>query len=161
MDLNYLYPRVGVAAIIQRRDGKVVIGKRESSHGAGTLQLPGGHLEKGESFFACAERETMEETGLAVRGAEVVTVTNDVYEDLERHYITIFVRCEMEDENAEPVVREPQKCSGWGWMSWREVRDVNQAAKGGVGPGMKLFLPLQNLVEGNPDLGQTADAEGN
>ncbi|KAF6793786.1 Nudix hydrolase 1, partial [Colletotrichum musicola] len=56
------FPRVGVAAIIQRKDGRVVVGKRQSSHGAGTWQLPGGHLEFGESFFDCAARETLEET---------------------------------------------------------------------------------------------------
>ncbi|KZL74206.1 NUDIX domain-containing protein, partial [Colletotrichum tofieldiae] len=144
-------PRVGIAAIIQRKDGKIVVGNRESSHGAGTLQLPGGHLEFGESFFTCAERETLEESGLRVRGVKVAAVTNDVYEDLGRHYITIFVRCEMEDADAEPVNLEPEKCSGWYWKTWQEVREINEAAKAGNG-SVKLFLPLQHLVEENPDI---------
>jgi 8-oxo-dGTP diphosphatase len=70
----------------------------------GTIQLPGGHLDYGESFLACAERETLEETGLHIRAIKVVAVTNDVFEQEKKHYITIFVRCEMVDESAEPQV---------------------------------------------------------
>lgn len=66
-------------------------------------QIPGGHLEHGESFFACAERETLEETGLKVRGVRVLDVTNDIFPE-GKHYITIFVLCEML-EVAEPQVR--------------------------------------------------------
>ncbi|KAM0563085.1 hypothetical protein ACHAPJ_001931 [Fusarium lateritium] len=97
-------PRVGVAALIYARDGKFLTGRRIGSHGAGTLQLPGGHLDYGESFLECAARETLEETGLKVRPIKVVAVTNDVFEEVHKHYITIFVRCEMVDENAEPQV---------------------------------------------------------
>ncbi|KAK1983935.1 NUDIX domain-containing protein [Colletotrichum cereale] len=148
----FAHPRVGVAAIIQRKDGRIIVGQRKSSHGAGTIQLPGGHLEFGESFFLCAERETLEETGLRVRGVKVAAVTNDVFGDLGKHYITIFVRCEMEDPDAEPINVEPEKCAGWSWVTWREVRDINEAAKEpGGGQRVKLFLPLQQLVEENPE----------
>lgn len=97
-------PRVGVAAIIANAQGQIVSGKRQGSHGAGTWQLPGGHLEYGESFFACAEREVLEETGLRVRGVKVAAVTNDIFADQGKHYITIFVKCEMEDATAQPEV---------------------------------------------------------
>ncbi|KAL0935590.1 nudix domain containing protein [Colletotrichum truncatum] len=142
-------PRVGIAAIIPRKDGRIVVGKRESSHGAGTWQLPGGHLEFGESFFTCAERETEEETGLKVKATKIVAVTNDVYEELGKHYITIFVKCEMEDDSAVPVNLEPEKCSVWKWMTWQDVRDIH--ASNGEG-GMKLFLPLAHLIEENPNI---------
>jgi 8-oxo-dGTP diphosphatase len=69
------------------------------------LQLPGGHLEYGEEIFACAEREALEETGLKVRGTKLVAVTNDVFEEQGKHYITLFVRCEMVDVDASPQVR--------------------------------------------------------
>ncbi|KIW70147.1 hypothetical protein PV04_02447 [Phialophora macrospora] len=57
---------------------KFILGKRLGSHGAGTLGLPGGHLEFGESFEDCAAREIMEETGLDVEDVEFLTATNDV-----------------------------------------------------------------------------------
>ncbi|WXC53701.1 hypothetical protein QX201_013341 [Fusarium graminearum] len=160
-------PRVGVAALIYARDGKFLTGKRMGSHGAGTIQLPGGHLDYGESFFECAARETLEETGLQVRATKVVAVTNDVFESETKHYITIFVRCEMVDENAEPQVclktverdglkkliwrfkiLEPKKCAGWYWKNWDDLKDILAGAE-----EEKLFLPLVNL------LGQTNDLE--
>ncbi|OLN81849.1 Nudix hydrolase 1 [Colletotrichum chlorophyti] len=143
-------PRVGIAAIVRRKDGRIVVGKRESSHGAGTWQLPGGHLEFGESFFACAERETLEETGLKVRGIKIAGVTNDVFEELRRHYITVFVWCEMESQDAEPENLEPEKCSGWYWKTWQDVRDINEASK--APEGAELFLPLKQFVEENPNI---------
>ncbi|RSM08793.1 hypothetical protein CEP52_004485 [Fusarium oligoseptatum] len=73
-------PRVGVSAIIYGPDGKMVTGKRKGSHGAGTWQLPGGHLDYGESLLVCAEREVLEETGLKVKGIKIVAVTNDIFE---------------------------------------------------------------------------------
>ncbi|EFQ25764.1 NUDIX domain-containing protein [Colletotrichum graminicola] len=151
----FAHTRVGVAAIIRREDGKIIVGRRKSSHGAGTIQLPGGHLEFGESFFTCAERETLEETGLRVRGTKVAGLTNDFFGDLGKHYITIFVRCELEDDKAEPMNMEPEKCAGWSWVTWGEIRAINEAAKEG-GQGPKLFLPLQNLVEENPDFEASA-----
>ncbi|KAK6215674.1 NUDIX domain-containing protein [Colletotrichum tabaci] len=147
----FAHPRVGVSVIVQREDGRIVVGKRESSHGAGTQQLPGGHLEFGESFFACAERETLEETGLRVRAVKMLAVTNDVFEDLGKHYATIFVKCEMVDADAEPLALEPEKCSDWYWKTWEEIREINEAAKKGDG-GVRLFLPLQHLVEEHPTL---------
>jgi len=70
-------PRVGVGVIIMRGD-KVLLGKRKGSHGSDSWSFPGGHLEMYESFFDCAERETMEETGLKIDVIrELPIVTND------------------------------------------------------------------------------------
>ncbi|KAJ9479665.1 7,8-dihydro-8-oxoguanine triphosphatase [Pseudozyma hubeiensis] len=59
-------PRVGVAVFVLNEKGHVLVGRRTGSHGAGTLALPGGHLELHESFYDCAARETFEETGLVL-----------------------------------------------------------------------------------------------
>ncbi|KAJ4266102.1 hypothetical protein NW762_004080 [Fusarium torreyae] len=143
-------PRVGVAALIYGRDGKFLTGRRIGSHGAGTLQLPGGHLDYGESFLECAARETLEETGLKVRPIKVVAVTNDVFEEVHKHYITIFVRCEMEDENAEPQIIEPNKCEGWYWKKWEDLKQLLPGAS--ETQTEKLFLPLINLLQQTADL---------
>jgi 8-oxo-dGTP diphosphatase len=36
--------KVGVGVLIEK-DGKILLGKRISSHGSGTYNLPGGHIE--------------------------------------------------------------------------------------------------------------------
>lgn len=70
----------------------------------GCLQLPGGHLEVGESFEDCAAREILEETGLAVQHLRFLTATNDYFEAEGKHYVTIFMTCQVVDESAEPEV---------------------------------------------------------
>lgn len=41
-----------------------------------------------------------------MRGVKVAAVTNDFFEDMRRHYITIFVRCEVDGPDADPVVSD-------------------------------------------------------
>lgn len=71
----------------------------------GTLQCPGGHLEYGESFATTAAREVLEETGLVVGNIKFLTATNDVFPQEEKHYVTIFVTCEIIGEEKVPKVR--------------------------------------------------------
>jgi 8-oxo-dGTP diphosphatase len=58
----------------------------------------------GESIFTCAERETLEETGLRIKATKIVAVTNDVFDAASKHYVTIFVQCVMEEADAQPQV---------------------------------------------------------
>lgn len=85
-------PKVGVGVIIHDGAGNIIMGERAGSHGAGTLQCPGGHQEYGESFADTAIREVLEETGLEVGNVKFLTATNDVFGE-GKHYITIFVTC--------------------------------------------------------------------
>ncbi|KAK4166324.1 Nudix hydrolase 1 [Cladorrhinum sp. PSN259] len=140
--------RVGVAAVIQDGKGNIVLGVRKGSHGAGTWQFPGGHLEVGESWSDCAERETLEETGLVVKAERFLAATNDVFDPAGKHYITIFMLCKRIDENAEPQVLEPHKCESWSWKSWSDVRGLVQDEHG----GQKVFLPIVNLLKDHPDI---------
>ena len=57
----------------------------------GTWALPGGHLEFGETFETCAEREALEETGLNITNFQYLTTINDVMEDEGKHYVTIIM----------------------------------------------------------------------
>lgn len=52
-----LWVGVGVAVIV-KRGGKILLIKRQGSHGAGTWAPPGGHIDFGESVEETARRET-------------------------------------------------------------------------------------------------------
>jgi len=122
-------PRVGVGVLV-RRDGKILLGKRRGSHGEGAWAAPGGHLEFQEGLEACARREVHEETNLAVTNVHVGTITNDIFEDENRHYVTVFMVCDYAGGNLETM--EPEKCKEWRWFAWDELPSP-------------LFLPLVNL----------------
>lgn len=130
--------RVGVGVIVRRPDGKILLGERLGSHGAGKFAFPGGHLEHGETFEDCALRELAEETGIELgsRPRHVAT-TNDVMMTEKKHYVTIFMLGEVSDE-VEPQNLEPHKCKGWSWVTWQDIRDL---------PSSNKFLPINNLLE--------------
>ncbi|KAK0631390.1 NUDIX hydrolase domain-like protein [Immersiella caudata] len=145
--------RVGVAAVVKNAMGKMVVGVRKgNSHGIGHWQFPGGHLEFGETPLQCAERETLEETGLQVHAEKIVAVTNDIFRENNKQYITLFVVCQRTgaSENQEPMTLEPEKCEGWSWKSWAEIREYLNAQS--VDGQQTLFLPIINLLKDYPNI---------
>lgn len=106
-------PKVGVGVFVFK-DGKVLLGKRKGSHGAGNWGPPGGHLEFGESAEGCAARELAEETGLKALSIQTGLWSNDVI-DGNKHYITLFAVVDRFE--GEPQMLEPNKCEEWQWFS--------------------------------------------
>ncbi len=102
-------PRVGVAAIVKNRAGLFVVGRRKGAHGAGKWQFPGGHLDFGEDPLACAQRETLEETGMDVRPLGILSVTNDIFSAENKHYITFCVLCICIDDEQQPQVSAQER----------------------------------------------------
>ncbi|KAF2706436.1 hypothetical protein K504DRAFT_536647 [Pleomassaria siparia CBS 279.74] len=143
-----LHPRVAVIAIISDDEDRVVAGQRIGLLGTGQWSFPGGHVDQGEELFACAERETLEETGLKIRALKIVAVTNDVFTEANKHYISIFVKCERIDPQQQPERIEPNKCKGWFWKSWQDIKALDNSH----GEPQQLFLPVKNLIRDNPDI---------
>jgi 8-oxo-dGTP diphosphatase len=114
------------------RGGRVLLGRRKGSHGAGQWACPGGHLEAGEMVEACARREVAEETGLALGPVVPAPYTNDIFADERLHYVTLFVTGEA---TGEPRIMEPDKCESWQWFGWDRLP-------------APLFPPLASLVAG-------------
>ncbi len=123
-------PKVGVGVIVIK-EGKILLGKRKNAHGEGSWSFPGGHLEFNESWEVCAERETIEETGLSIKNIRFGSVTNDIFETEVKHYITIFMLADY--NSGEERVMEPDKCEEWRWFEWHQLPQP-------------LFIPIQNLL---------------
>lgn len=113
-----LIPRVGIACIVENK-GKILLGKRMSSHGLGLWAPPGGHLEFAESVEACAIRELQEETGLKAKACKLGPWVENVMDENSKHYITIFVF--MEYDGGKPSALEPHKCEEWSWHAWDDL----------------------------------------
>ncbi|KAK8015403.1 NUDIX hydrolase domain-like protein [Apiospora arundinis] len=155
MACNGLHPRVGVFALIRDDQNRILLGRRLSALGKGHWGLPGGHLEQGEDFSECVERETFEETGLRIRAGKVVGLTNDKFPEVDKHYVTVFLKCERSDPQQLPQRLEPNKCEGWAWKSWQEIQAMASRESG----AQELFLPVENLVRENPSLSKVLHAE--
>ncbi|BDM65459.1 NUDIX domain-containing protein [Shewanella sp. NFH-SH190041] len=127
--------RVGVGVVIMRQ-GKVLLGLRQGSHGEGTWALPGGHLEWQESIEQCASREVKEETNLNVLAVQHLGFTSDVFTQEDKHYVTLFVTATVADGDAE--LMEPEKCRQWQWFEPQQLPSP-------------LFLPFATLLRNQPD----------
>lgn len=128
-------PGVGIGVCILK-DEKFLWGKRKNSHGAGSWSFPGGHLEYNETWQECAKRETLEETGIEIKNVRFAVVTNDIFPNEEKHYVTIFM---IADYSAGEVkVMEPEKCAEWKWFDWNN-------------PPQPLFISGQNFIKSGFD----------
>lgn len=105
------HPRVGVGILILK-DGKVLLGKRKGSHGAGEYAFPGGHLEYMESYTACALREIAEECGIEVENIRFQYLAN-IKHYAPRHYVHIGLVADW--KSGEPQVLESEKLESWDW----------------------------------------------
>ena len=123
-------PGVGVGVIVTR--GREVLLVKRRHHGAGSWSTPGGYLDPGEGFEACAIRETREETGLRVADVEVLAVSNDVHED-GKHNVTIWLKARP--EAGEPKVASPEESEDIGWFAWDRLPDP-------------LYASTRNFIEG-------------
>jgi 8-oxo-dGTP diphosphatase len=110
--------QVGIGVLIIR-DAKVLLGHRIGAHGANTWGLPGGHLDFGETFEECAAREVKEETNLDISGLKCVAVTNDLFIEEGKHYVTLFIQAEHFE--GELKLNEPNKCLAWQWFDWHAL----------------------------------------
>jgi len=122
---------VGVGVLILRNQ-HVLLGKRKGSHGSSTWGLPGGHLEPGESVEDCAIRETLEETGLSIACSARAGFASDVFENEQKHYITLFV--EAKDQGGDAKIMEPEKCETWQWFALNQLPEP-------------LFAPLRSFLD--------------
>lgn len=123
---------VGVGVLIVR-SGTLLLQKRTGSHGAGTWSSPGGHIDLGETPEQTAIRETMEEVGLTIERARLVTITNDINEPEQKHYITLWFVAE--GIGSEEIQLNPRESTDYGWFALDALPSP-------------LFVPLKNLVEG-------------
>lgn len=122
-------PKVGVGVIVTKGN-KVLYGRRKRSHETGFWCFPGGHLEFNEGLEECAIREVKEEAGIKIKNVRFVALTNDLFKNEGKHYITIFMLAEH--DSGEPA--DSEEMEGWKWLEWGKLPEP-------------LSLPNANLLK--------------
>ena len=98
-------PIVGVGVVVCR-EGRVLLIRRGRPPRLGQWSLPGGGQMLGETVEQAARREVLEETGLALRRLELLTVVDLVEPDeagaIRYHYTLVDFVAEAEPGEARP-----------------------------------------------------------
>ena len=100
---------VGVVLV---RDGKVLLAKRQGSHGDNTWASAGGHLEFGETLEDCARREVLEEFGVYVHRMTFLCVSNIIAYD--HHYLDFEFLGDIASQL--PEIREQDSFTNLQWF---------------------------------------------
>jgi 8-oxo-dGTP diphosphatase len=125
-------PTVGIASIIFNEKDEILLLHRIGKVGDDTWGLPGGKMEKNETFEECIIREVKEECNLDIYGLKFTDITNDIMDDIDHHYVTLYFF--VYNFSGELKNMEPEKCSELKWFN------LNQLPT-------NLFLPLSNLLK--------------
>jgi 8-oxo-dGTP diphosphatase len=129
--------KVGVGILIIK-DGKVLLGKRKGSHGAGQWATPGGHLEYMESFKDCVVRELAEECGIEIKNIRFQYLAN-LKEYAPKHYCHIGMIADW--KAGEPKVLEPAKCEEWRWFNLADIpKDIFVASRWAIDALREKFI---------------------
>ena len=76
--------------ITDGKTGKVLVIDRQKKYPG--ISFVGGHVEKGESIYACAVREVAEETGLEVKNLKLCGIIDWAKSDKEDRYIEFLYK---------------------------------------------------------------------
>ncbi|MFC8349801.1 NUDIX domain-containing protein [Streptomyces sp. NPDC057280] len=107
---------VGVGAILLSRQG-ILLGQ----HRRGTLELPGGSVEAGESFEDAVVRELAEETGLVARTAGVRLLGTLV--DHVEGVLRVTVGALVHAWQGQPVTQPDESVGDWAWHPLDQLPD--------------------------------------
>ena len=110
-----------VAAAVIRKDGKILIARREKGQAhEGLWEFPGGKIEESETPQACLEREIEEELGLLVRAGPVVAQS----EDHSRHGSFVILAMEAEIVGGKEVLTVHDRTA---WVSPADLKRYSLA----------------------------------
>ena len=117
----YLNPSSATVALITNPKGELLVVRRSKEPAKGTLDLPGGFCDIGETAEEGVCREVMEETGLTViRTRYLFTIPNRyVYSGMMIPTMDQFFRCFVEDTSC---VKAMDDAADAVWIALEDLR---------------------------------------
>lgn len=117
----FLNPSAANVAFILNEKGELLVERRKNEPAKGTLDLPGGFCDIGESAEEGVIREVKEETGLEVTHAKYIFSIPNVYlySGMDIRTLDMFFVCEVKDTNALKAGDDAAECM---WIPLEEIR---------------------------------------
>lgn len=132
-------------SVIMMKDDRILL-LREQKNGGLMYNLPGGHVDTGESVMAAVMREAAEETGFSIRLGSLVQIMNRAWEDghhsVRQTYAAEIIGGELKTEAGSEAF----------WMTREEIETIpegqwNFATKQAIVLAFEeKFIDSQHLV---------------
>jgi len=116
-------PRVGVGAVVIK-DDKVLLVKRGISPSKGLWAIPGGNMNLGETLKETAEREIMEETGIAIEAKDPIYAFDFMERDDEGAILYHYVVVDLLAEYRKGEPRGADDALEARWFAWEELKNL-------------------------------------
>ena len=116
----YSNPSAATAAFVVRGDRLLVV-RRGKEPARGTMDLPGGFVDHGETAEAGMARELLEETGLRAQGMAYLFSLPNIYaySGMQIHTLDLFFRV---DVGADEQAVAADDAASLAWIPLAEVR---------------------------------------
>jgi 8-oxo-dGTP diphosphatase len=124
---------VGVGVVVWREERFILV-RRGKEPNRGQWSIPGGAQKLGETVYAAAAREVLEETGLHVQVSALVDVVDGIMTDEEGavNYHYTLVDLVAESPQGEPVAGDDAAA-----VAWFKLEDL---------PGLALWSETDRII---------------
>ena len=138
----FMNPSASNVAIIKNAKGEILVERRQQEPAKGTLDLPGGFTQIGETSEEGLAREVMEETGLKVTDAKYLFSLPNIYRysGIDIHTLDMFYLCEVEDDSVVAAGDDAADCM---WLNPDDIH-TEQFGLRSVRWGLIKFLERQD-----------------
>ena len=115
---------VVVAAVLVRRDDKVLLAKRGWEPYKGLWAPPGGSVELGETVYQAGKRELREETGIDAEIVGIQTVEDLIHRDEEGTVETHIIIIRLLGRYLRGTAKADSDADDAGWFSVDELEGL-------------------------------------
>lgn len=134
----FMNPSSANVAFILNDKGELLVTRRKHLPAKGTLDLPGGFADIGETAEEGVIREVKEETGLDVTKVTYLFSVNNtyLYSDLNIPTLDLFFLCEVKDCRNVQASDDAETCM---WIPISEIK-IEQFGLKSLQKGLKRFI---------------------
>ena len=137
----YSNPRPAVVAVIWDEKGRLLVARRGKEPAKGTLDLPGGFTENGETAEKALCREVFEETGIDVHSARYLFSEPNIYSYSGIEIDTMDLFFEVHVDSSLPV-RGQDDVAEVMWLPFEEL-DTSLFGLSSIRKGLQRLKELR------------------
>lgn len=117
-------PRPAVGAVVFKAHAVLLV-RRANPPARGRWAIPGGSVRLGETLQAAAEREILEETGVAIQARDPVFVFDTIQQDASGQVKYHYVIIDLVAEYISGAPRAGDDAADARWVSESELAELN------------------------------------